>query len=156
MATKSSRAITVENAEEYLQWLPEYRIIICLEHQYAVRSVAHHLRIYHSGTDVVKKAVVALLASHDLHVPKDVPAPKPLGVPFPQLGDPLHAFICDEPECERISVSRDEIRKHCNKDHGWKSSKEDREHWHPVWVQTFFKAAGLQRYFTVQYDNLHS
>ncbi|KAL1582106.1 hypothetical protein WHR41_09218 [Cladosporium halotolerans] len=43
------------------------------------------------------------------------------------------------------------MRKHCNRAHDWKSSKGDREHWHCVWVQTFFKSAGLQKYFTVDY-----
>ena len=41
---------------------------------------------------------------------------------------------------------------HCNQRHDWKSSAEEREHWNPVWVQTFFKSAGLQKYFTVSYD----
>jgi hypothetical protein len=43
------------------------------------------------------------------------------------------------------------MRKHCNRTHDWKSSKEDREHWHRVWAQTFFKSAGLQKYFTVDH-----
>lgn len=58
-------------------------------------------------------------------------------------------YICEEPHCEKISKSRDEIRKHCNREHDWKSTTEEREHWHQVWAQTFFNSAGLQRYFTV-------
>ena len=41
---------------------------------------------------------------------------------------------------------------HCNQTHDWRSSAEEREHWHPVWVQTFFKSSGLQKYFTVWHN----
>ena len=63
---------------------------------------------------------------------------------------PKRAYICNEEECNKLSVSRDAIRKHCNKAHRWKSSKEQRTYWHEAWVQTFFNT-GLQRYFTVSY-----
>ena len=150
--TRSTLAITIENAKETLEWQPEYSILICRDHGYAIGSVAHHLRIYHSGTDNDKKAVVDLFSEHVLCSPKDVLLPPPLEQPFDALKKPQKGFICNEPECERITVSRDEIRKHCNRDHYWKSSKEEREHWHQVWVQTFFISAGLQKYFTVQHD----
>ena len=148
---KSDTVITVENANDFLQWIPEYKVIVCREHEYAIGSVAQHLRIFHSGKDVEKRKVAIAFASYDLQTPKDVALPPPLGEPFQELGKPILAFICEEPECERISISRDEMRKHCNRAHNWKSSKEDREHWHYVWVQTFFRSAGLQKYFTVDY-----
>ena len=150
--TRSSLTVTIENVEEIFDWQPEYGIIICRDHGYAVGGVAQHLRLYHSGKDVDKKAVVERYSNHILRSPKDVPLPPPLERPFDALRKPQKGFICDEPECERVSVSRDEIRKHCNKEHNWKSSKQEREHWHHVWVQTFFTAAGNQKYFTVQYD----
>jgi superfamily II DNA helicase RecQ len=150
---KSTTTITVDNADAFLQWIPEYKVIVCREHEYAIGSVAQHLRIFHSGKDVEKREVVAAFASYDLQTPKDVLSPPPLGEPFQELGKPMLAFICEEPECQRISISRDEMRKHCNREHGWKSSKEYREHWHRVWVQSFFKSAGLQKYFTVDYTD---
>lgn len=125
---KSTTAITINNADTILQWIPEYRVIICREHKYAIGSVTQHLRIFHSGKDAEKRAVVTAFAGYDLHKPKDVPLPPPLQTPFQELGKPTRAFICEEPECEQISISRDEIRKHCNRTHDWRSSKEDREH----------------------------
>ena len=65
---------------------------------------------------------------------------------------PRGSYICDKPECEKISMNRNGIRIHCNREHHWKSTEAEREHWHLVWVQTFFSAAGLQRYFTVDYS----
>jgi hypothetical protein len=150
---KSTTAITINNADTILQWIPEYRVIVCREHKYAIGSVIQHLRIFHSGKDTEKRAVVAASASYDLDKPKDVPLPSPLQTPFQELGKPTRAFICEEPECERISISRDEMRKHCNRTHDWRSSKEDREHWRSVWVRTSFNSAGLQRYFTVDYTD---
>jgi superfamily II DNA helicase RecQ len=75
-----------------------------------------------------------------------------LGKPFASLGKPFKAYICDEPECEKITAGRDGVRIHCSEAHRWKSTKAEREHWHQVWVQTFFSAAGLQRYFIVDYQ----
>jgi hypothetical protein len=150
---KSTTAITIDNADMILQWIPEYRVIICCDHKYAISSVIQHLCIFHLGKDAEKRAVVIAFASYDLHKLKDVLLPPLLQTLFQELGKPTCAFICKEPECEQISISRDEMCKHCNRTHDWRSSKEDREHWHSVWVQTFFKSAGLQKYFTVDYTN---
>ena len=84
-----------------------------------------------------------------LQAPRNVRLPPPLGPPFPILGEPLDAFVCDEEECGYISISRPVIAQHYNTKHGWHSSKDDREHWIPAKAQTFFKAGGFQRYFTV-------
>ncbi|THX18980.1 hypothetical protein D6D12_10783, partial [Aureobasidium pullulans] len=85
--------------------------------------------------------------------PSEVQLPPPLKEPIESLGKPRDAYICDEEECGFITISRDEIRKHCNQTHEWRSTKEDQEHWHHVYVQTFFSNGGRQRYFTVDYDD---
>jgi hypothetical protein len=140
---KSTTAITINNADTILQWIPEYRVIICRERKYAISSVIQYLRIFHSGKDIEKRAVVTAFAGYDLHKPKDVPLPLLLQTPFHELGKPTRTFICEELEYKQISISRDEIRKHYNRTHDWRSLKEDREHWYSVWVQTFFKLARL-------------
>jgi hypothetical protein len=63
---KSTTTITVDNADAFLQWIPEYKVIVCCEHEYAISSVAQHLRIFHSGKDVEKREVVAVFAGYDL------------------------------------------------------------------------------------------
>jgi hypothetical protein len=109
--------ITVENANEYLHWLPEHRVIICSVHQYAIRNVATHLRDSHCRTKKQRQAVVDAYSEFMICDAKDVVLPSPLGSPLDILGRPLLAFICEEPECERISINRDEMRKHCNRTH---------------------------------------
>jgi hypothetical protein len=125
---KPGQRITTENAKEFLHWLPEHGVIVCSAHQYAIRNVATHLRDLHSGTKKQRQAVVNAFSTCILHDPKEVGSPLPLEPPLSILGKPLLAFICEEPECERISISRDEMRKHCNRTHDWTSRKEEREH----------------------------
>jgi hypothetical protein len=36
---KSTTAITIDNADTILQWIPEYRVIVCRDHKYAISSV---------------------------------------------------------------------------------------------------------------------
>ena len=151
-ALETGLKITTENASRFLEYHEAFRILICTTHGCAVRNLADHLSKNHRGTKKERGEVVKQYKSLALDHAKDVALPPPLGQPFPALGKPQRAFICREAECQHISTNRDGIRIHCNKQHGWKSSAEEREHWNSVWVQTFFKSAGLQRYFTVLYD----
>jgi superfamily II DNA helicase RecQ len=151
-ALETGLKITTENASQFLEYLEVYRILICVTHCCAVSNLADHLSKNHRGTKKERGEVVKQYRSLALYHAKDVALPPPLGQPFPALGKPQRAFICRETECQHISTNRDGIRIHCNKQHGWKSSAEEREHWNPVWVQTFFKSAGLQKYFTVSYN----
>ena len=143
--------ITVENAHKFLEWLDGYGVLICVTHGYAIRNLSFHLQEYHTGNAAERRAVLELFGRHKIREAKDVPLPPALGVPFGSLGKPVSAFICDRPECKHISINRKGIRLHCNQVHNWKSSAKQREHWHSVWVQTFFKSAGLQKYFTVSH-----
>jgi hypothetical protein len=144
--------ITTENASRFLEYHEAFRILICITHGCAVRNLADHLSKNHRGTKKERGEVVKQYKSLALDHAKDIALPPPLGQPFPALGKPQRASICREAECQYISTNRDGIRIHCNKQHGWKSSVEEREYWNPVWVQTFFKSAGLQKYFTVLHD----
>lgn len=151
---RDGKKITVENARQFLKYEEIFGVLICSykHHCYAVRNLENHLRLYHLGSTKDRKDVLELFRECRLRDPSSVPLPAPLSEPFAALGKPKKAFICDEPECEEISISRDNIRKHCNKAHNWRWSKVRDQYWHPVWVQTFFSAAGLQRYFTVDYE----
>lgn len=151
-ALETGLKITTENASRFLEYNDVYRILICVRHGYAVRNLADHLSKNHEGSKKERGEVVRQHKSLVLHNAKDVALPPPLEQPFPALGKPQKAYICREPECQYISAHSNGIRMHCNQRHVWKSSAEEREHWNPVWVQTFFKSAGLQKYFTVSYD----
>jgi hypothetical protein len=155
-ASKKSVRITAANAKEYLVYLPEYGVLVCKVHQYAIRQLENHLRIAHQGSLQDRREVTQAFADCPIRPPNTVTLPTPLCEPFEILGTPQRAFLCNEPDCGQISISRNTIRIHCNKAHGWKSTTEQRTNWRSAWVQTFFNAAGLQRYFTVDYDEPHS
>ncbi|KAK3615741.1 hypothetical protein LTR22_027323, partial [Elasticomyces elasticus] len=99
-----------------------------------------------------RREVVGMFTHCRSRAPPTVPLPEPLQEPFEALALPQKAFLCAAPECGVISICRDGIRIQCNKAHGWRSSAKQRIYWGQVWVQTFFNAAGLQRYFTVDYE----
>lgn len=155
-ALETGLKITTKNASRFLEYHEGYGVLICVHHGYAVRNLADHLKKTHNGSKKERSEVVKLYNSLLLRHARDVPLPPPLEAPFASLGKPLGAFICSEPECQYISASRKGMRLHCNQQHDWTSSAEEREHWSPAWVQTFFKSAGLQRYFTVLYNEEES
>lgn len=84
--------------------------------------------------------------------PEDVKPPPPLGPPIEELGEPLNGFQCHgENDCRSLTISRDELRKHCNRVHKLAWRKEETEGlFSQVKVQTFFNTGGLRRYFTVR------
>lgn len=150
--TTNRTSVTLERVDEVFEYLRDYSVLVCKEHGYAIRALEDHLKRLHRTSISDRKAIVAHFAKDVVLPPRDVPLPPPLSAPLSCLGLPKRAFICDEEDCNELSVSRDVIRIHCNKAHQWKSTPEQRTHWHRQWAQTFFNAAGLQRYFTVDYD----
>jgi len=136
-------------ADGFLHYKADYRVLICKEHGYALRSLSTHLRDQHSIPAKARKAIVAKYNSYSLPGPKEIPLPPPFGRPFEALAAPVEAFLCDAEECGFISKNRSVVAQHCNQAHGWRSSKKDPEHWTDVKVQTFFTRGGFQRYFTV-------
>ncbi|KAK3615832.1 hypothetical protein LTR56_026357 [Elasticomyces elasticus] len=149
---KKSVRISTSNANEYLLYLRDYGVLICRVHGFAVRQLENHLRIAHQGSAKDRREVVGMFTHCRSRAPPTVPLLEPLQEPFEALALPQKAFLCAAPECGVISISRDGIRIQCNKAHGWRSSAKQRIYWGQVWVQTFFNAAGPQRYFTVDYE----
>lgn len=101
--------ITRDYAKAILLYYEEFGVLICRKHSYAVRNLENHLRIYHPGSKKDRKSVIALFQNCTLHEPAAVPLPRPLEAPFDALGKPKRAWICEEPECEEISVNSSAI-----------------------------------------------
>lgn len=148
-ATTNTNSSSTEPPDWFLYYDPDYKVLICKEHGYAIRNLRLHLRDYHSIRQKIQKEIVKKYSEYALLGPRDVLLPPPFGPPFEILRKPMDAFLCDEEECRFISINRDGVRKHSKKMHGWKSTRQDREHWTSVKVQTFFASSGFQRYFTV-------
>jgi len=137
-------------ADDFLHYEADYKVLICKEHGYALRSLSTHLCDQHSIPAKARKVIVEKYESYALLGPKDISLPPFFQSPFEALAALVKAFLCDEKECSFISKNCGKIARHCNQVHGWKSGKKDREHWTNVQVQTFFASSGFQRYFIVR------
>ena len=138
--------IAAANVDEWLYYDSHYRVLVCRYHGYAVQNLATHLSSQHKVRSSERSAIEKI-SSCELLEPAQVPTP------LDWLGSPMRGFQCDEPGCSKISTSRDEIRKHCYKEHAWKSVPDDPEYWHAVYIQTMFQSKAHRRYFVVDYHN---
>jgi hypothetical protein len=145
--------ITAGNADDWLHYKSQYRVLVCRYHGYSVQTLASHLRLHHKVRSSERSAIEEKFSTCELLEPAQVAKPLPLEAPFDWLGAPMRGFQCDEPGCSKISTSRDVIRKHCYKKHAWKSNFDDPEHWHDVYVQTMFQSKAHRRYFVVDYHD---
>lgn len=145
--------IAATNADKWFYYDLHYRVLVCRYRGYAVRNLATHLRLQHKVRSSERSAIEKKFEACELLEPSQVATPPPLQAPLEWLGAPMRGFQCDEPGCSKISTSRDEIRKHCYKEHAWKSVADDPEHWHAVYVQTMFQSKAHRRYFVVDYHD---
>ena len=148
---KKGQQLTLDNASSLLVYEPIYKVIICTEHQYALQNIERHLEEFHGGNKAVRVTVVQSFSEYETVGPSELQLPEPLGQPIASLGKPLSAFHCSEDECGYISTSHTLMRKHCNKDHDWHSTRTQREYWTKIWVQKFFTGSKGQ-YFSVLWD----
>ncbi|KAH7020668.1 hypothetical protein B0J12DRAFT_746545 [Macrophomina phaseolina] len=150
MAGKRRSALTAETAGDALHYEPDFKVLICKEHRYAVRNLDQLLRDAHLVTAKDRRAIVEKYAGLALARPEEVQLPPPLEPPLDALGRSVDALLCAQTGCGFISVSADGMRKHCKREHGlgW-SRRKEAELALRVKAQSFFPSNGLQRYFTV-------
>jgi hypothetical protein len=138
-------------AIETFQYLRECELIVCREHGYALRNLDRHLREYHTYPRSVRKTIAQRFSGVPWVVPENATLPEAYGPPVEAIAPPRVGFLCDEEDCGFISVSRTRTAQHCN-GHGWRSSREEKEHWTNVWVQSFCSKSGKQRWFIVSVE----
>jgi hypothetical protein len=115
-------------------YLSSYRVLICVEHQYAVYSVDEHLKRYYGLLAVERRQLLAAYTNLTLSTPEQVTLPPQDSSPIPQLGSPQDAFLCCQSQaqaprssnssssssssssrrCGYITTNRKEMRKHVN------------------------------------------
>jgi hypothetical protein len=128
-------------------------MIFCFTASSATQNVDVHLRSQRAAvTSAERKAVVDYCHRWPVTALQDIQLPPPLGPPIKELGEPLDALRCrHNSRCSAnfVTVSKDVLRKHCNKQHrqAWKGDTSTL--YERVKAQTFFQGGGLQRYFVV-------
>jgi superfamily II DNA helicase RecQ len=158
ISVKSKRRDTTHEIEPAIQdplvYLPQYQVLICVEHGYAVRDVGQHLLVKHTSTAAQRKTLQQRYQDHPRCSPDQVVTPRPFQPAIPELGCPVKASRCEDEACGFVVVNHDNIRKHANKKHGWRKSPEHPQYWSSVYAQTFFVGGGFTKYFAVQYEHV--
>jgi len=145
----SSSRITLENADKYLCHLERYMVLVCSEHATGIRNLNTHLRDHHATSAKERKAIVEKYSCFQVKRPEEANLPRPMGLPFKVLGEPLNGFRCAKEDCEKITISVEALRMHCKKEHGLRWTGDTSRLYTKVKVQTFFRTGGLQQYFVV-------
>jgi hypothetical protein len=127
------------------EYIPEYKVLICRKHKYAVKGLDRHLKDAHGlRKKGDRQPILDKYSSLVLLEPKDVPSPPDNCLPFEALGNPYDIWQCSE--CNERSSNYKTMRGHCNTRHHWQVTKEDPTHWTVHKGQTFF-GVGYQRFF---------
>jgi len=145
----SQRQLSNNSSDEIFWYHFDSKVLICIEHADGVQNIASHLSRKHSYPPAQRQAIIQKYAQYERLPPQQVLLPPPQSAPITALGRPLVGLVCDEYGYKAISINQSTIQHHCNKVHGWTSSKDDTAYWHQAPVQTFFQNAASRRYFIV-------
>ena len=132
-------------APQMLDYLPEYRVVRCVECRYAVppSALSRHMKDLHHVYRGKRRALLDYAETLDLADPEDLVLPEPHEPPIPSI--PVEDGVaCNW--CKYLSVTTKRMKRH------WVTVHERRgiegKHWRPVQLQTFFRGNNL-RYFIV-------
>lgn len=132
-------------AQQMLDYLPEYRVVRCVECRYAVppSALSRHMKDLHHVYRGKRRALLDYAETLDLADPEDLLLPEPHEPPIPSI--PVEDGVaCNW--CKYLSVTTKRMKRH------WVTVHERRgiegKHWRSVQLQTFFRGNNL-RYFIV-------
>jgi hypothetical protein len=131
-----------------LHYLPEHRVLVCRECQYAIQpsAISRHLKDLHRIYRSKRQEFMNYANGFDLADPKDVSLPKPKGEPVPGLTI-TSGLVCGVDGCEHLCATTKRMKMHRAAEHV--GTKDTETLWHPVELQTFFRGNQL-KYFIVQ------
>jgi Orsellinic acid/F9775 biosynthesis cluster protein D len=139
---KTFHSHVMTTAEEYVIYNPQYKVLICREHGYAMKPsfIERHLRRIHKATPrSIRQSIIEysngleLIAPEDLETPRDTPAAI-------QGLDIKDSFQCIN--CSLLRERKRDIMDHCRHEHGWTKDQEDM--WQGMKVQTFFQGTFIR------------
>jgi hypothetical protein len=138
----------------WLVYLPDYKVLVCRIHGYAVSSLPSHLSGRHADIDCgTRKAIAVEYGRLELERPRSIDFDYGPGNPLPAI-DGLTVYdglVCEEfKSCRFASISRKRLKVHCKEAHQWSVSKAEPTHWRKAKLQTFFTVPGdAVHYFCV-------
>lgn len=144
---KRGSRVSLSNCADMFCFLEDFSVFVCKQHHTAVISLDRHMSQYHKVPASIRRQVVDCFSRLKPVDPDKIKLPKEPAQAIEQLGKPLAGLQCRA--CGFITVSKDQIRMHCKRDHqlAWVGDKS--QLYSLVKVQSFFRAGGLQKYFIV-------
>lgn len=144
---KRGSQVSLSNCADVFCFLEDFKVFVCKQHHTAVMNLDRHMLQYHKVPASVRRQVVDCFRRLEPVDPSKIKLPKEPTQAIEQLGKPLAGLECRA--CGYITVSKDQIRMHCNRDHqlAWLGDKS--QLYNSVKVQSFFRTGGLQKYFIV-------
>ena len=143
--SQDASAASMPLVQQMLDYLPEYRVVRCVECRYAVppSALSRHMKDLHHVYRGKRRALLDYAETLDLADPEDLVLPEPQEPPIPSI--PVEDGVaCNR--CKYLSVTTKRMKRH------WVTVHERRgiegKHWRPVQLQTFFRGNNL-RYFIV-------
>lgn len=140
--------VSLDNCNDVLCYLEDYGVLVCKDHRTGVLNLDTHLLQYHNVRAAARRKVVERFQHLALTPPKDIDLPDEPAQPIEELGAPLDALQCST--CPFLTVSKDAIRIHCRKEHDQRWAEDTHLLYKAVKAQTFFRTAGMQRYWIVE------
>jgi len=137
-------------ADDILHHDQDYKVLICKKHEYVLQNLNSHLCNEHQIISVKKcHVIIKKYRQYELVKSAEMWLLFLLNSLMSVLRWSVKTLQCEERACEFVSINYKMMQKHCNREHDWKHSADNSEHWRNVHVQIFFVSHNLFYYFVV-------
>jgi hypothetical protein len=132
--------------QDLLQYIPDYRVVICVSCRYAVQpnAISRHLKEIHQILRSNRRPFMQYVAKLHLDEPEIVIQSKVHKFPIPLL-PVLDGLACKHRGCHHLCASVKRMKSHWVSTHG--RLGQELFDWNHAPLQTFFRG-NLLRYFT--------
>lgn len=133
--------MSLENIEKYVKYIEEYRVLVCIQHQYALmpgKGIKHHFNKFHTAVPLeIRNSIIEYSKTLDLVEPENVLTPIEEETMIKELKLHKNGFLCTHDDCiGHIEATEGMMQKHYQNSH--KTIKKGTRTWRKQAVQTFF------------------
>jgi len=145
--------MTSNNLSQYVKYIPEYQVLVCIQHGYCMNpgnGIRNHLRDFHQVIPIeIRKKIIEYGNSISLLAPNEIPMPVWDGKPIDGLKVIENGYRCISEKCKGfVTTSPGVMEKHCRNTHDW--VPKDGIKWKTQAIQTFFPGIILKLSLMIQ------
>jgi hypothetical protein len=145
---KRGSQVSLSNCASIICFMQAYSVLVYKQHHIAIVNLDKHLSRYHNVPASARKHIVDCSSRLKALDPAEVKLPDEPAEAIKELGKPLTGLQCKT--CAYITISKEQVRMHCKKDHQQAWESDTSQMYSTVRVQSFFRTGGLQKYFRVR------